>query len=238
MQFASVLHFLAFADLTFLMIRFGSGAHSWVMATVLAGGPRSRPVMPRSVTASQIDIDPECGTGSETAAAKTSPFQRRVLYFGSQQRRKQFELSPDSNAGPASTASQERRVSLAADLEERRTPVSLFDFEVFKGDEIIATSQSIAVPQPSAMWPQIADFVKNVTEPGCRIRVTNEAREAVINIGIVTARNTAALAAQASPTRPKSSLVTLPAGLESSPASHENPATSTSKEMENHHGRR
>ncbi len=196
MQLASVLHILAFADLSFLMIRVGSGAFSWVTATFLAGGPRTRAVKPQSVSDHKRGTDPVCGTSVETAAARASAFERRALYFSSQQVREQFERSPDSCARLTTAASRERRATLAAGLEERPTPASHCDFEVFKGDKIIATAHSVALPHPSAVWPKIADFVKNVTEPGCRIRVTNEAHETVINIGVATARNTAALAAR------------------------------------------
>ncbi len=74
-----------------------------------------------------------------------------------------------------------------------RKPMEFYDFEVRKGDETIAAARSVALRDPSAAWPRIADFAKNVAEPGCRIRVTNEAHEIVILIGIAAARCTATL---------------------------------------------
>ena len=196
MPLASVLHILAFADLSFLVIRFCSGAFSWVTAASLVGGRRTWPVKSQSVSDHKRDTAPMCGTSVETAAAGTSAFERRALYFSSQQGREQFERSPDSCASLTAVVSRDRRATSAAGLEGQPTPASLCDLEVFKGDRIIATAHSVALPYPSAVWPEIAEFVKNVTEPGCRIRVINEAQETVISIGVATARNTAALAAR------------------------------------------
>jgi hypothetical protein len=71
--------------------------------------------------------------------------------------------------------------------------MELYDFEVLKGDETIAATRSVALPDQSAAWPRIADLAKNVAEPGCRIRVTNQTREVVIVIGIAAALCTATL---------------------------------------------
>jgi hypothetical protein len=64
-----------------------------------------------------------------------------------------------------------------------------YDFEVLRGDETIAATLSVALLDPRAAWPRIAELAKNVDEPGCRIRVTNEAHEMVILIGIAAARH-------------------------------------------------
>ncbi len=71
--------------------------------------------------------------------------------------------------------------------------MELYDFEVLKGDETIAATRSVALPYQTAAWPRIADIAKNVAEPGCRIRVTNQAREMVILIGVASALCTATL---------------------------------------------
>ena len=72
-------------------------------------------------------------------------------------------------------------------------PMEYYDFEVLKGDETIAATRSVALPGQTAAWPRIADIAKNVAEPGCRIRVTNQAREMVILIGVASALCTATL---------------------------------------------
>ena len=66
-----------------------------------------------------------------------------------------------------------------------------YDFEVVKGDETIAAARSVAVSDTRAMWLRIAELANKVEEPGCRIRVTNDAHEMVILIGIAAARRTA-----------------------------------------------
>ena len=77
-----------------------------------------------------------------------------------------------------------------------------YDFEVLKGDETIAVARSVALPDPRAAWPRVAELAKNVGgpgcllannvgEPGCLIRVTNEAGEVVVLVGIAVARRIA-----------------------------------------------
>ena len=63
-----------------------------------------------------------------------------------------------------------------------------YDFEVLKGDETIAAARSVALPDPRAAWPRVAELAKNVDEPGCRIRVTNEAGEVLVLVGVAAAR--------------------------------------------------
>jgi hypothetical protein len=63
-----------------------------------------------------------------------------------------------------------------------------YDFAVLKGDETVAAARSVALPDPSAVWSRVAELARNVVEPGCRIRVTNEAGEMVVLVGIAAAR--------------------------------------------------
>ena len=56
-------------------------------------------------------------------------------------------------------------------------PVEHYDFEVLEGDEAIAAVRSVALPNPKAFWPRIADLAKKVYAPGRRIRVTNQLGE-------------------------------------------------------------
>lgn len=62
-----------------------------------------------------------------------------------------------------------------------------YDFEVLKGNEIIAAARSVAILDPRAAWPRVAELAKKVKEAGRRIRVTNEVHEMVILISIAAA---------------------------------------------------
>jgi hypothetical protein len=62
-----------------------------------------------------------------------------------------------------------------------------YELTVLKGDEIITAARLIA-PDPGAAWSQVMEVAKNIGEPGCRVRVTDEAGDVVILVGIDTAR--------------------------------------------------
>ena len=64
-----------------------------------------------------------------------------------------------------------------------------YDFEILKGDETIVATRSVELRDPRAAWPRIAELAKKIDEPGCRIRVTNDAHEMVILIGVAAARH-------------------------------------------------
>ena len=66
--------------------------------------------------------------------------------------------------------------------------VEVYDFEVLKSDAVIAAKQSIALPDPGAAWPKIAKLAKNFNEPGCTIRVKDEAGGIIILIGVTAIR--------------------------------------------------
>lgn len=63
-----------------------------------------------------------------------------------------------------------------------------YDFAVLKGDQTIAATRSIAVHGPRAAWSRVVELAKSVDQPGCRIRVTDEAGDVVILVGIDIAR--------------------------------------------------
>jgi hypothetical protein len=63
-----------------------------------------------------------------------------------------------------------------------------YDFAILKHDDEIMAVQSITLPEPSAAWPRVAKFAQDVGEPGCLIRVTNEAGEVVVLVGIAAVR--------------------------------------------------
>ena len=60
--------------------------------------------------------------------------------------------------------------------------------DVVKDDRAIAASQSVALRNLRAAWPRVVELVSSVDEPGCRIRVTNEAGEVAILVCVVSAR--------------------------------------------------
>ena len=62
--------------------------------------------------------------------------------------------------------------------------MEVYDFEVLKRGAVIAAKQSIALPDPSAAWPKIAKLAKAFNEPGCTIRVKDEAGGIVILISV------------------------------------------------------
>ena len=71
-----------------------------------------------------------------------------------------------------------------------------YDFEVLKDDETIAAERSVWLRSIRAAWPRIAELAKNVTGPGCRIRVTHTG-ETVILVGAASARRYFEIAASA-----------------------------------------
>ena len=105
---SSIVYFLLWAGLIFLMMRFGCGAH--VMGH---GGHRHRHRHPEDAghsggewTAPLKDTDPVCGMTVETAKSKSSLHLGHVFYFCSQNCREQFEAAPqayikDSAGSPA-----------------------------------------------------------------------------------------------------------------------------------------
>jgi hypothetical protein len=94
-------------------------------------------------------------------------------------------LAAISSAWLALSAQSPRKV-----FKRRVETMQRYDFEVVKGDETIVAARSVALPDLRAVWPRIAELARKVEEPGCRIRVTNDAREMVILIGISAARRT------------------------------------------------
>lgn len=106
----TLLYFLLWAGLIFLMMRFGCGAH------VMGHGHRHGETKPERDTAQPgtnarwtppvRDIDPVCGMTVETAGAKSSVYDGRVHYFCSQNCRDKFEASPASYAKSVANRTQ------------------------------------------------------------------------------------------------------------------------------------
>jgi hypothetical protein len=64
--------------------------------------------------------------------------------------------------------------------------MELYDFEVLRGEEIIAAERSVPLHSPKAAWPKIVKLAKALTPTGCRIRV-KEHGETIILIGAAVA---------------------------------------------------
>ena len=63
-----------------------------------------------------------------------------------------------------------------------------YDFEVINNDdETVATIESV-VQGSNALWPRIVELAK-IYAPGCRIRVTDQAGEMIMLVGVTTARH-------------------------------------------------
>jgi YHS domain-containing protein len=104
----TLLYFLLWAGLIFLVMRFGCGAH--VMGHG-HGGPR--PQKGGSSAGGDVrwvppekDVDPVCGMTVETAKAKSAVHEGRVYYFCSADCRDKFEATPTSYVKGASAPAQ------------------------------------------------------------------------------------------------------------------------------------
>ena len=64
--------------------------------------------------------------------------------------------------------------------------MELYDFEVLRGEEIIAAERSVPLHSPKAAWPKIVKLAKAMKPTGCRIRV-KEHGETIILIGAAVA---------------------------------------------------
>ena len=64
--------------------------------------------------------------------------------------------------------------------------MELYDFEVVRGEEVIAAERSVPLYSPKAAWPRIIKLAKSLTLPGCRIRV-KEQGETIILVGAAAA---------------------------------------------------
>ncbi len=68
----------------------------------------------------------------------------------------------------------------------------LYDFEVLKDGAVIAATRSLALADIRAAWPEIAKLAKRFDQPGCKIRVKDEAGRIVILTGVAAVRRHAA----------------------------------------------
>jgi hypothetical protein len=71
-------------------------------------------------------------------------------------------------------------------LNKEEAPVELCNFEVVRGEEVIAAERSVPLYSPKAAWPRITKLAKSLNLPGCRIRV-KEQGETIILVGAAAA---------------------------------------------------
>lgn len=101
----TLLYFIVFAGLFFLMMRFGCGSHvtghghgdheghEGHGGGESRGGSGARWVPPES------EVDPVCSMTVRTDSAKSAAYGGRVYYFCSAEHREQFEAAPDRYIG-------------------------------------------------------------------------------------------------------------------------------------------
>ena len=64
--------------------------------------------------------------------------------------------------------------------------MNTYDFEVIKGEEIIAAERSVPLYSPKAAWPRVVSLARSLGLTGCRIRV-KEQGQTIILIGAAAA---------------------------------------------------
>ena len=64
--------------------------------------------------------------------------------------------------------------------------MAFYDFEVLRGEEVIAAERSVPLYSPKAAWPKIVKLAKSFNLGECRIRV-KEQGETIILIGAAAA---------------------------------------------------
>jgi YHS domain-containing protein len=94
----SILYFLLWAGLFFVMMRFGCGAHVMGHGHHRGNSPPDGPNASSDRTgrwvAPEKDVDPVCHMTVETAKAKTAVYEGHVYHFCSQECRGKFEGDP------------------------------------------------------------------------------------------------------------------------------------------------
>ncbi|MBU4529314.1 MAG: YHS domain-containing protein [Hoeflea sp.] len=106
----TILYFLFWAGLIFIMMRFGCGAH--VMGHGNPATTRDRPSGSKTDvrwTAPETDTDPVCGISVQTRNAKSAVHDGHVYYFCSRECRERFEAAPDSYLAKADGAMTDMR---------------------------------------------------------------------------------------------------------------------------------
>jgi YHS domain-containing protein len=95
---ASILYFLLWAGLFFVMMRFGCGAHVMGHGHHASNSPSKEPDASSEGAgrwvAPEKDVDPVCHMTVETTKSKTTVYEGHVYHFCSQDCRGKFEGDP------------------------------------------------------------------------------------------------------------------------------------------------
>ncbi len=95
--------------------------------------------------------------------------------------------------------------------------MQFYDFEVLRGDDVIASEISVALENSRGAWPRVVGIARTLNLPGCRIRVREHEGDTVILIGAMAAlrfpeglfrgsSDSAQIASHATPARARSSM--------------------------------
>lgn len=94
----SLIYFLIWGGLIFLMMRFGCGAHVMGHGHAHSGSHSDEHDTPPNAgprwTPPDKDVDPVCRMNVDTAKAKSAVYDGHVYYFCSQDCRAKFEADP------------------------------------------------------------------------------------------------------------------------------------------------
>jgi hypothetical protein len=71
-------------------------------------------------------------------------------------------------------------------MNKGRIRLEVYDFEVLRGEEVIAAERSVPLYSPRAAWPRIIKLAKSLNHSGCQIRV-KEQGETIILVGVAAA---------------------------------------------------
>ena len=98
---SSLIYFLVWGGLIFLMLRFGCGAHVMGHGRHGTGHGHEKAADDQlRWTPPDRDTDPVCGKTVRTADAKPSVYGGLVYYFCSRECRERFEAAPQLYVGP------------------------------------------------------------------------------------------------------------------------------------------
>ena len=118
------------------------------------------------------------------------PFSRRQACLIRFDDRLSLKKRSRGRRAPSGAALAWRRLFAIGTVQPRleNTIMLVYDFEVLKGETVVASKRSIALPNVSAAWTKIANLAKAIDEPGYKIRVRDQAGGIVILIGVAALR--------------------------------------------------
>ncbi|MGA9848225.1 MAG: hypothetical protein WBQ45_11370 [Roseiarcus sp.] len=66
--------------------------------------------------------------------------------------------------------------------------MEFYNFEVLRGEDVIAVQPSVPLRDIKSAWPKIAKIARSIGLPGCRIRVREQSGAIVILVGAAAAQ--------------------------------------------------